>query len=1198
MNEYVSLHNHTTFSILDSLVKPADLFKRAKELGQTAIAITDHGTLAAMWDSLKEAKSTGVKLIPGCEFYFVDDVADKDARMRHVILLSKNEIGYRHLLEASAEGYDNSIVLFKRVMPRVDWRILEKYADGLICLTACSNGILGQLINQKKYDEAKDNAIKLKKIFGDDLGIELQAHALKRANNAYSGEIDQQFTNDRLREIAIELDIKCVVSTDVHYLNPEQAKAHDVLLAIASGSPVDSGNRLKYSGANGILDDFYLKSGEEVYNKLNRQFGRKDPEFAQKCIENTKYFADKCEFPEWIDPKYSNPSGKELPEFPVKDQEDYGEFQEWLKCNEQYNNLEEDKQYLRYKCEIAIEKEFPNKPEYRARMEKELDISYYCGISSYLLIVYDFIDMCKKNDIAVGPGRGSGGGFLINYLLGIQEADPIKYGLVAERFINKSKIDYGDLDIDFSTRNRDKVIEYIVKKYGQDSVAAISNYNTMTPKVYARAIARAFMYGGDRKTAVKVGTALADAIPDDIHKVVEALEKAALFAEYAKPVADNGGGYTELKDYAKDIGGQIVAISTHAAGIVINKRPLRGLIPLRRDKEGKISIELEKERCEAVGGVKMDILGLSTLDIITDTYNLIKKSGKVLEKFDYHSYDKPAYDLISRGDTFGVFQFGTSGGTIDLCKKYIPKNIEDLAIITTLARPAAQEIRADYIKTKNGELEVKLLHPLLENAFKNTFGFALFDESLLILTNDVANWDLQKADGLRKFTKAKGKHPEKAKKIKEDFISDSMKNNLTQKQAEDIFEKVIEPFGKYSFNKSHAVLYSMISFHTAWLKAHYPLEFLVSNLKHEVGSNAKIAKDNIAKIKEEIRRLKVNIIPPDLNKSETTYTIIDDHTLLTGFDALKNMGKNAIPEIIAKRPFTSFEDFLTKIDGSKVCAPSIQALAASGCLDSFGMSRKLMFLYAADYKKKLGEHLKKKKNVGVSFNYPWPDEGDWTIAEKCALEKKYIGESLSGNKVQEFNGFFTYGAPSFASLSKIFPPPPDTFTPAEHKKYTKRITLLQGEVKNIFEFKIKKEDSKFKGEVMAKVKLEDPHGNQLVMTCFPDSWVRFQNRVSELSNNKNKIEPGVGLYINGNLNWYNGELSVIFDDLAKFSPQPPLPTNLQAKKVKLPSSRTKKNNTTEESSETTVLLDELEEELIESGHADLDDEEDNNTEFR
>lgn len=1188
---YVSLHNHTTYSILDSLIKPADLFIKAKELGQTAIAVTDHGSMAGMWDSLKASKETGVKLIPGCEFYFVNDASDQDERMRHVILLSTNEIGYKNLLELAAEGFDSFKYTFKKVFPRIDWKMLEKYSDGLICTTACANGILGQLINEKKYDEALEQAKRLQSIFGDNLAIELQAHALKRANNSYSGEIDQVATNKRLRAIAEEIGAKCIVTTNAHYCNEEQCKSHDLLLAMASGQPVDSGNRLRYENV-----PLHIRSEEDIYTKLARI--TYDKAFAKTCIENTKYFADKCEMPLWIDPKYSNPSGKELPEFPVKDQVDYQEFIKWNELN-QIEGKAQDEMYLRFRCDLGLKELIPEEKhkEYNARLDEEYDVIEHHNFSSYMLIVMDYLEWSRNNDIPIGPGRGSAGSSLIGYLTKIHILDPIKYGLVFARFHNKEKKAFPDIDCDFSQAGKGRVEEYITKKYGEKYVAHVSNLNTMTPKVYARSIARAFMYGGDRKTAVQVGTAIADTIPSDIKKVDVALEKAALFAEYAKPIEDGGAGYVELQKYAKDIGGQFVAWSTHAGGLVIGKRPLRGLVPIRRDKEQNIAIEYSKDTVEENGLVKMDILGVSTLDIIKDTYQLIYNLGKPVPSYypDFDEYDSKVYDLIASGNLFGVFQLGTSGGTIDLCKKIKPKNIEELAMINSLARPALREIRSDFIATKAGNREMVIAHKSLDRAMGATYGFPLFEESLLFLVQDLAGWNLNEADRLRKMTKSKGKDQDKVQKIKDDFINDSMNHSNVKKEfVEGLWNDVVLPFSLYGFNKSHAVAYSLLGYQTAWLKAHYPLEFLVSNLKSEVSSGAKIAKDNIAKIKEEIRQLKINIVPPDINKSDLTYSIIDSKTILTGFDAIKNMGKDAMPEILAKRPFTSFEDFLTRVDATRVRSNAIQALAASGCLDSFGKPRKLMYLYASDYKKKLQAFIKnQKKNPEKykEFNYPWPADDEWTVSEKCALERFYIGEALSGDKVQEFNGFFTKGAPSFKNLHRLLPPPPATMTEKELKKYSKKITLLQGEVKNIFEFKVKKEDSKIRGEVMAKVTLEDPHGNQIAMTCFPDGWVNLQNRCLELSNNKHKLDTGVGLYINGNLGWYEGSLSITFDDLAKFSPAPQLPKDLKAKKVSM--RKTKEETETiksEDESDRNILLDEIEEELIEMGNADLDDD--------
>jgi len=787
--DYVSLHNHTTFSIMDSLIKPSELFKRAKELGQPAIAVTDHGTCAGLWDCLKLSRSTGVKLIAGCEMYFVDDVKDTDARLRHIVLLAKNAEGYKNLLTLVKAGFDNNIIAMQKVFPRVDWEILEKYSSGLICTTACGNGIISQLLNDKKFDEAKAQAKRLVDIFGDDLAIELQPHAMRRKANLYGNEIDQTFTNRQLKKLADELGIKCIVATDAHYVRPEQHKAHDVMLAIGSRQPISSGARLKYN-----VPDFYIKSDEEILSKLKRAFGE---EFAKECIENTIYFSDKCEFPDWIDPKYSNPSGKELPEFPVKDQKDYGEFKEWLEKNP-LDGLEEDKAYLRYRCDKAVNERVPAEKQaiYRERLETEFEVIEYQGFSSYMLIVSDYLEFCRNNNIRLGPGRGSCGGCMIAYLIDIHVADPLKYGLIFERFHNKEK-SAPDIDSDVCPSQRPMLHEYIRNKYGEDHVAHVSNVNTLTPKPYVKAIARTFEYGGDRKTAVAIGAAIADAIPADIKTIKSALEKAPLFAEYAKR-------YPELVEFGDDICGKAVAWSTHAGGLVICARSLVGLIPLRRDKEGSVSIEYEKERAEENGLLKMDTLAIETLHDIDNTYALIKKAGKELppDPPNYDECDVATYDMISNGDTFGVFQLGTSGGTIDLCRKVKPKNLDDLAVINSLARPSARDIRKDYIQTKNGDKPVEIIHPSLERAFRPTLGFGLYEECLMFLAQDVAGWSMLEADRLRKLTKAKGKYPEKVKKWEEDFIQGSIDSGVGKKFGKKIWSEVIEKFGGYGFNRS------------------------------------------------------------------------------------------------------------------------------------------------------------------------------------------------------------------------------------------------------------------------------------------------------------------------------------------------------------------------------------------------------------
>jgi DNA-directed DNA polymerase III PolC len=829
---------------------------------------------------------------------------------------------------------------------------------------------------------------------------------------------------------------------------------------------------------------------------------------------------------------------------------------------------------------------------YRERLIEELDVIEELGFSSYMLIVADYIDFCRKNNIPTGDGRGSVGGCLTAYLMDIHQADPIQYDLIFPRFLNKFKAEYPDIDSDFASFGKELVTKYIINKYGADYVAAVSNINTITPKVYARDIARAHQFGGDRKAAVEIGMSIADAIPDDIKTLKQALDRAPLFIEFAESKE-----YAPLKKFADDLGGLPRAWSTHAGGLIIGKRPLHEIVPVRRDKDGRVAIEYEKERAEANGLVKMDILGLSTLDVVANTLKIIEACGKPLpvNHVNYDRYDQETYDLISRGDTLCVFQLGKSAGTIDLCRKVKPKTIEDIAIINSLARPSARDIREDFIKTKNGEKPVEIMHPTLNRAFGATYGFGLYEECLMYLAQDVAGWDLHHADRLRKLTKQKGKNPQKAKEWKREFIKDAIANGVEADMAKKIWTDVVDKFQGYGFNKSHAIFYSMLGFKTAFLKAHYPVEFLTANLILEDDSNAKISDKNISRIKREMRRSGIKILPPDLNKSDKVYRILDGKSLLTGFNSLKYMGKDAIPEILAKRPFSSFEDFLSRVDGRKVRVTAVQALAASGSLDGFGHTRKEMFLYASDYKKKLQVWNKKQdklekeaKKAGEPysrkpFEYPWPeDTGEWTMPEMFAQETYYMGEGFCCGIEAAYDGFFNLNhALDLSTLADIFPEPED---PNEKYFLSAKEGIVQGVVRDYFEFKVKNEKSKIFGETMAKIDIEDPYGNIVSMTMFPSGLEQFNDRCRALTSGKAKLEPGIGVYCSASANWYEGDVSLIFEDLKKATPIPPRPSDLKHRTVKMKTSRTRKKTTELDPDK---FLNLVEDELIEDGHAEL-----------
>jgi len=1170
MTDFVSLHNQTYFSILDSLISPKELFLRAKEFGQSAVAITDHGTLASAWDALKASKETGVKLIMGCECYFQNSSDNIEDKFRHVILLAKNAIGYKNLLTINKKGFDQGAFLGKRVYPVVDWKLLETYSEGLICLTACGNGIVSQLLTNGKFDEAEKTLLKLKDIFGDNLGIEILPNNMDRGSNFYSDKIDQRFLNRRLIELGKKHNIRIVAACNAHYLRKENHDVHDVFLAIGSHQPAYSNFRLKYN-----VPDFYLKSGDEVKSFFSRNFGE---EFAEQVCANSVYFSSLCEFPNWIDPKYSNPSGKELPIFPVKDELDYLVFRDWAsKQPQEIQKLEEDKLFLRYRCELKFDSRVKitsdeERDIYNKRIAEELDVLEYHGFSSYMLIVADYIDWARRHSIAVGEGRGSVGGSLIAFLLGIHQADPIKYNLIFARFHNKEKSSFPDIDTDFAPSGRALVQDYLKKKYGEDNVAHVSNVNTITPKVYVRDIARSCELGGSREEAIRIGNDVADCLPSDIHSIDDALNKVPLFTEYCKK-------YPEFIKY-KEICGKYRAWSTHAGGIIISARPLTGLVPLRKDKDGALAIEYDKDKAEENGLVKMDTLGLSTLDIIGQTLQLIRESGKPMppEPLNYEEYDQPSYDLISHGDTFCVFQLGTSGGTIDLCRKIKPKSVNDISYVNSLARPSARDMRSDFIATKDGRKPFALLHPSLGRAFNNTYGFGLYEESLMYLAQDVAGWSLHSADRLRKLTKEKGKNPKKAQQWRSEFITDTVKNDISEEIAKKIWDEVVDKFQGYGFNMSHSVLYSMTSYKTAYLKAHYPVEFLMANLMAEVKSNTPDAKANIEKIKKELKQHHVKIVPPDINTSQLSYTIFKDNKLLTGLDALKFVGEDAIKDIIDKRPFNNFFDFMVRVDSRKVRANAIQALAAAGSMDHFGIPRKLIYLYCSDYRKKLQVWLKKHDPSKEEFVYPWPKEVEWKLSELYALEQYYLGESFICKPAEAYGKFFKDDHKTIADVKKA--------------KDKTRLFPIKVLVKSFFEFKVKKETSKYYGQSMIKAIVEDAHGEQCSCTIFPDRWKIVQNRLKEI-HSKAVFDVGIALSFCGNTNNYEDDMGLILEDMFNISMIPSLPDDLKAKKVNLKESKSKLvQEAITKLTETRNLLEQIEDSLYDEGLIDLEEEQD------
>lgn len=1183
---FVNLHNITSSSIGFSLIEPDELVIQAKKLNQSAVALTDYSTMGGIYDAYQASQKHKVKLIIGCQFNFVEKIEDAGkSRFRNLILLAKNHQGYKNLLRLAKASFDHSIVNFKKVYPIIDWEILKTYSQDLICLTSGSMGILGQLISTRNFEGAKATAIKLQEIFGENLGLEIQANSMKRQVNQYNDWADQDLTNRQVIKIAKELNIRIVPTNPAHYLEPDHNEALDVLMALCAGQPLRSNSRPRLT-----QQEFYLKTEEQVRSFFARHYASE----IDAWLANTVHFADQCDNdPAWVLPSFTNDLGTELPDFPVEKQPDYAEFLAW---KEKYQNSTEiptpfqfnethkiDGIYLRFTCW----KEFPLRlpyvteekiPEYYNQLVEEISVFEYRNIVSYMLIVGDYTNHCRINQVPVGLGRGSVGGSLVAFLLNIHQADPIKYELIFERFYNREKKDFSDIDQDFSQAGKGFVENYIAEKYGRENCCQISNFLTLTSKPYVKAIARVFQYGNDRKKQVEIGNELASFIPaDEGFKDVEKAMQIPILQEFSKK-------YPELAKFASILNGRKIALAKHAGGYCISRRPLHEIVPVRRDRDGKLVIEYEKDRTEKHGLQKMDILGISNLDIIDAVLKLVKARGKDFGNLDNYT-DIKTYELITSGNTFGVFQLGTSKGTIELCKKVKPKDILDLAMINALTRPGfPPEVRDDFIAAKNANQAINVIHPSLERALGPTFGFALFEECLMYMAQDVAGWSKLESDRLRKFVKDKGKNPEKGPILRKEFIESAVaKKNLNEKVAIQIWDKIIANLAGYSFNKSHSCFYAFLGYQTAYLKANFPVEFLTVNLNFESNSNSPKAKDNVAQIKQELRALGVTILPPDLNRSEMSYTIVDDKTILTGLNSLKFIGKDAVPEIVSKRPFSSFVDFLTRVDGKKVRAPSVCALAAAGCLDIYNRPRKQMFLYAGDFKKKLQAWNKKERET--SFEYPFPETGEWSPAEKFAMETYYLGEGLSQDVTAIYPNFFDpTKAVDFSKLATTFPPG------LKKEEYWIGIGhgMLQGVIRQIAEFKVKKETSQSYGRLMAKILVTDLSGNPMFLTVFSDKLDELKARLKSLGGPKMKLEPGVAIHFGGSINWFENSPSIILDGVRKFLPPPSMPTD-KPQKVSMKMSTPRKKS--KEIPAPEALLEEVEEELDLEGLSESEEEE-------
>ena len=1047
---FVSLHNHTELgSPLDGMNDVNQLFDQANSLNHRAIAITDHGTMTAHYDCYKASQRTGVKLIPGMEAYFAPDLTVR--KSHHLILLPKTHLGYKNILRLNYEAYKNQVSGYMgKKTPRISWEHLESFNKDVICLTACSNGPIAKaLIADKDEDEAIRRMLRLQSIFSDRLFLELQPHALKTDD----GNVDQMLLNQKLIEFGRNHGIRYTITCDAHYLDKDHAKYHDMMLAIKDKKAIDDPDRFRYG-----VQDMYLKSHEEIIDF----FGS---EIANEGMKNSTMISDMCE-----EPHYIKPGGPRLPKFPVKEEKDYDSFVGWYERTEQ--NIDADKAYLRYKCMESFKEKFSDlsskdRKGYWERVKYELSILEARNFSSYMLIVADYINWAKDNNIPVGPGRGSSGGSLVSYLTGITSVNPIDYGLLFERFHNKEKKSFPDIDTDFA--DPPLVKKYLKEKYGEDRVASISNWSTLSPKVIIKDVARSLRIGGDKSSAFKIANHITSIMPE-VGTIEEACKMSKEFKSYMEKYPELYKGASKLQGLTRNWG-------VHAAGVVISDEPLYESVPLRIDETGQLVTQWEKNRCEENGLIKMDILGLKTLTVIDNVFKIIKDfRGESMTIDEIPIDDKRTFDMISNGDNIGVFQLESSLSPI--CKKVKPKNVTMVSDINALGRPSCSpQDRKNYTKRRLGLEPSAFIHPSLKGALGDTYGVSLYEEGMMGIAKDCAGWDLNKADALRKITKLKGKDPELVLKTEANFLKDCMeKTGMSYEVATDIWEKEIIPFGKYGFNKSHSILYSHISVYTAWLKCHYPVEFMCGLLNSE-DPNGDKAKEYL----QECKRLGIEILPPSVNDSGFGYKVLGKKEIVSGFTCMKGVGEKAINDILEHQPYSCFQDFLARTTGRVVNKTVIQSLSKAGALDSFGRTRMDMHDNYAKYRTKVSAAVKKDKDP-CDVTLPEFTE-EWSFKEKLKNEYKVLGRTISGSAHEMYEGFFTNSS-IVTKLSKI---------PEKNKGDKVRV---EGILKSLIkEFKIK--NGKNIGKKFAKYQIEDLDGNSSSITIWAGDYSRLKGYLIE-----------------------------------------------------------------------------------------------------
>jgi DNA polymerase-3 subunit alpha len=1054
---FVHLHVHTEYSLLDGAIRIDPLLKRVASYRMNSVAITDHGTMYGVIEFYEKAYKAGIKPIIGCEFYvasrsrFDKSAADKGG-LFHLVLLAKNIKGYHNLCRlvtaAHLEGF-----YYK---PRVDKEILADCSKGLVALSGCLHGEIPRLIQAGRPDKAAGVARAFGTMFGEgDFYLEVQNNGIQA----------QETVNQALREMSGELSIPLVATNDCHYLDPEDARAHDVLLCIQTGKPVQEKKRLKFA-----TDQLYFKSPEEMSLDFRDYAGavQNSVEIGNRCnleLDLKSHHLPRFRIEPYARPETPAAAGRR----PVSAKDRALPFKAGGHAKGKGDEGCSVDEYLERQAKRGLEvrlgelrsriPEFSQevRQQYHERLERELEVIKGMGFSGYFLVVADFVRFARDADIPVGPGRGSAAASLVAYSLRITDLDPIAYGLIFERFLNPARKSLPDIDVDFCIEGRDAVFKYVVEKYGgPDHVAQIITFG----KMQARAVIR------DVGRALDIPLREVDKIAKMIHEAPSiSLEHAISREPKLRGLAEEKPRIKELFTIARVLEGLPRHASTHAAGVVISDRPLVEYLPLARGKKGEVVTQYDMKAVEKIGLIKFDLLGLRNLTVMKEACEIIRKRGGVPPDLAHLDLtDGKTFQLLASARTTGVFQLESSGMK-DLLARLKPASFEDIIALVALYRPGPLDsgMHNEFVERKNGRVPVTYLLPELEPILKDTCGVILYQEQVMNIANELADYSMAEADNLRK---AMGKKiAEIMAQERERFLSRAEKKGINQEKAEKIFD-LMEKFGRYGFNKAHSAAYAMIAFQTAYLKAHFPVELMAAILTSEMSST-----EEVVKYIAECRDHGIEILPPDMNESDVNFTVIDGK-IRFGLAAVKNVGQGAIESIIKVRkeggPFKSLFDLCERVDHKKINRRVVESLIKAGAFDSTGVRRSQM-ISVLEQALEVGQKVRKDRTNG-QFNLfeamatdshgaiypPFPEIGEWSEGELLNYEKESLGFFITGHPLARYEPILK----KFANA--------DTVKIADLPEG--RVVRLGGIVRN---YKLHNDR---KGEVMAFLTLEDLSG--------------------------------------------------------------------------------------------------------------------------